>query len=365
MPEPATTTNQLKKPGKFASKEAGSFDEPLVKETGQKSWQRPFIQTKLTVGAPDDPFEKEADAMADKIMRMPEGHFLPHTFTRSAGQQIQRQEEDNSTAEKPTKQELQQQPIEPDYLSLRTPFYDRNVPFLWDAGSALGIWQYNFNFFQRFGLSQNWAGKAANLTAPRFIDAQLKANNPKWWEITDRELNTTSIVGTLPLFSFDAGFSNWKPLPFLQKKAIDTTATASLIQRKCATCEQEEKLQPKQIAGREKSFLQTKADATPSVNNKLVAAINNTRGRGRALDNRTRSFMESRMGADFRGVNVHTGSDTSQMARELKAQAFTVGRDIYFSEGKFQPHSPEGKHLLTHELTHVVQQGATNAAPCL
>ncbi|MBL0037391.1 MAG: hypothetical protein IPP36_00375 [Nitrosomonadales bacterium] len=73
------------------------------------------------------------------------------------------------------------------------------------------------DFFKRFGVSDKWAGKAANLTAPLAIDAQLKASNPKWWEITDKELKTTSIVAPIPIFQFDANFSNWKPLPFLQK----------------------------------------------------------------------------------------------------------------------------------------------------
>src|SRR5882757_1270541 len=34
------------------------------------------IQPKLAVGAPDDPFEREADVMADTVMRMPEKNFV-------------------------------------------------------------------------------------------------------------------------------------------------------------------------------------------------------------------------------------------------------------------------------------------------
>src|SRR5690606_1881665 len=57
-------------------------------------------------------------------------------------------------------------------------------------------------------------------------------------------------------------------------------------------------------------------------------------------------------------VRIHTGADSVQMNRELGAQAFTHGRDIYFNEGKYNPSSPDGQRLLAHELTHVVQQGA-------
>src|SRR4030095_10063138 len=55
-------------------------------------------------------------------------------------------------------------------------------------------------------------------------------------------------------------------------------------------------------------------------------------------------------------VNIHSGSEAIQMNRELNAKAFTVGSDIYFSEGQYNPASDEGKHLLAHELTHTLQQ---------
>ena len=70
----------------------------------------------------------------------------------------------------------------------------------------------------------------------------------------------------------------------------------------------------------------------------------------------TRHFMESRIGADFSKVNIHTDGRAVQMSKDLKAQAFTVGHDVYFNSGKYSPDTKEGKHLLAHELTHVVQQ---------
>ena len=133
---------------------------------------------------------------------------------------IQKQEkkpDSNPEKDKTDNTTLSVQLTEPDFLGLKKPFFERNVYQLWDPNSALGVWKYNLDFFKRFGLSDKWAGKAANLTAPLAIDAQLKASNPKWWEITDRELKTTSIVAPIPIFQFDANFKDWKPLPFLQK----------------------------------------------------------------------------------------------------------------------------------------------------
>jgi hypothetical protein len=126
------------------------------------------------------------------------------------------------------------------------------------------------------------------------------------------------------------------------------------VQRKCAHCEEEEEVQRKPLA----SFIQKKGNdggtiASDAVTNK----INATRGSGNNMDKGTKTFMESRFGADFSNVKIHTGNDAVQMSRELNAQAFTVGNDIYFNEGKYNPGSSGGKHLLAHELTHTVQQG--------
>jgi hypothetical protein len=83
---------------------------------------------------------------------------------------------------------------------------------------------------------------------------------------------------------------------------------------------------------------------------------------GTALSPQVASEMSRAIGADFGGVRVHTGEDAVQMNKELGAQAFTHGNDIYFNSGKYDPSSANGKHLLAHELTHVVQQGAAPAA---
>ena len=82
------------------------------------------------------------------------------------------------------------------------------------------------------------------------------------------------------------------------------------------------------------------------------------------MDPETRGQMESGFGVDFGNVNIHTDSRAVQMNKDLNAQAFTHGNDIYFNEGKYDTTSTSGKHLLAHELTHTVQQGATpNVAP--
>jgi len=79
-------------------------------------------------------------------------------------------------------------------------------------------------------------------------------------------------------------------------------------------------------------------------------------GGGAPLDNGTRGFMESRLGADFSDVRVHTDATASESARSVQAHAYTVGSDVVFQSGKYAPESDSGKRMLAHELTHVVQQ---------
>lgn len=198
-----------------------------------------WVQPKLTMGAPDDPYEKEADAVADKVMRMPEQHFID---TKSAG--------------------------------------------------------------------------SGSLNLHRNINEE------------EKPLQMNSAVG------------------------------GNFIQKKCAACDkEEEKIQRKPLFEGITPFLQRKSTDSAIASNGLEHSIGSTKGSGSSLDPYTQSFMSHRFGNDFSGVKIHTDSRAVQLNRELNAKAFTVGSDVYFNEGQYQPYSDSGKRLLAHELTHVVQQG--------
>lgn len=88
--------------------------------------------------------------------------------------------------------------------------------------------------------------------------------------------------------------------------------------------------------------------------------------RGVPLDPGVRSDMEARFGADFSGVRVHDDARANSLAADADAKAFTVGSDVVFSAGRFDTATSEGRHLLAHELAHVVQQSRSalpNAQP--
>ena len=79
-------------------------------------------------------------------------------------------------------------------------------------------------------------------------------------------------------------------------------------------------------------------------------------GPGRPLESSLRQDMEQRFVHDFSRVRVHSGAAAEQSARDVNAHAYTVGHNMVFGAGRFAPGTHEGRRLLVHELTHVVQQ---------
>lgn len=86
--------------------------------------------------------------------------------------------------------------------------------------------------------------------------------------------------------------------------------------------------------------------------------INRERGSGQPLDTALQKQASKTMGRDLSGVRVHTSPEAHDLSHQLGAKAFTTGRDVFFREGAYDPHSSGGRELVAHELTHVVQQSS-------
>ena len=95
-----------------------------------------------------------------------------------------------------------------------------------------------------------------------------------------------------------------------------------------------------------------------STTDDAARAINAAGGGGSSLPDGVRSNFEGFFGADLSGVRVHADGQADNLCRSIEAQAFTKGNDVYFASGQYAPGTAGGDHLLAHELTHVVQQGA-------
>lgn len=95
---------------------------------------------------------------------------------------------------------------------------------------------------------------------------------------------------------------------------------------------------------------------------KLIPVANNSNNnnssssQSQSLPQSLQHQFETQFGQDFSEVRVHQDSQATVAARAVGARAFTIGNNIFFAHGEYNPHSSSGKELIAHELTHVVQQ---------
>jgi len=162
---------------------------------------------------------------------------------------------------------------------------------------------------------------------------------------------------------------------------------AMAIQRKCEKCEEEEKqvkrtpekkeeeekkvqrmAEKKEEEEKKVQRMEEKKEDEKKLNRKEAAAqstagmatgayLSSLQNKGQALPAPAQQFFGARMGHDFSHVKVHTGAEAAHSAKDINAQAYTYKNHIVFNEGKYNTESAEGKKLLAHELTHVIQQG--------
>lgn len=121
------------------------------------------------------------------------------------------------------------------------------------------------------------------------------------------------------------------------------------IQRQCSDCEKKEET-PVHTVQREASGDGDGGTTAPAIVGEVISSG------GSSLDGATRTHMENHFGADFSQVRVHNDGRAHTSARAISAHAYTYGNHIAFAEGQYRPTTQSGRHLLAHELTHVVQQ---------
>jgi Domain of unknown function (DUF4157) len=147
-----------------------------------------------------------------------------------------------------------------------------------------------------------------------------------------------------------------------EEEEVQAKSLGGEIQREAVPEEEEEPIQAKLI--QREAMEEEEIQAKRSSGGELEAGgdfesrLGSSKSGGSPLPEDVRSFMEPRFGADFSGVRVHTGSEAVRMNREVGAQAFAHGQDVYYGAGK----GPGKDALTAHELTHVVQQSGRTAA---
>jgi Domain of unknown function (DUF4157) len=81
---------------------------------------------------------------------------------------------------------------------------------------------------------------------------------------------------------------------------------------------------------------------------------------GRPLEPALRQDMERRFDHDFSRVRVHTGAAAEQSAEDVNAHAYTIEHDIVLGADRRGTETYEGRSVIAHELTHVVQQSSAD-----
>ena len=151
--------------------------------------------------------------------------------------------------------------------------------------------------------------------------------------------------GRAALLAGQEGFSAVAPVSGVLQRKCAGCGNHTMAGGECAEC------------GKRKGLLQRRSRSEGDVN-EVPAIVYDVLGTsGQPLDHATRAFMEPRFRHDFSGVRVHANTKAAESARAVNAAAYTVGRDIVFDAGQFDPLTSVGRSLVAHELTHVVQQG--------
>ncbi len=332
-----------------------------------------FIQPKLNIGESGDRYEVEADKAADQIVAKSNESSTPFF---SATPTIQKQSEEETQKQDAQETEIQQQPVvdpitpgvqlkeesiiqeveEEDVQKEEESSKEDEVQMMADEESAQQILAEDTlqtkEVFDITPISPS-IQKMSQEDIQNMEEEEVQKSEEKGTEEGDLQLvieteqfQESSIESTIQ--SKEASQDLTPILPIIQQMSNQDLQTKEEeeIQEK-----EEEEVQTlqKHISG---------DDGTTS--HPIEHTLQSSKGGGNSLDNTTRSEMESGFGVDFSGVRVHHDSTAVQMNQQLGAQAFTNGNDIYFNEGKYNPNNDSGKHLLAHELTHTVQQGAAD-----
>ncbi|WP_299441112.1 DUF4157 domain-containing protein [uncultured Aquimarina sp.] len=313
-----------------------------------------FIQPKLNIGKPGDKYEVEADRVADTIVS--KGKEQPSAFF-DATSGVQTQKEDVQKSE------------EKENIIQEKPLVENITPLIQKQSEEIPI-------------QEKEEQEEVQKQSEEEIQKQEIPEETQIQEKTVEENNTPLVQQQTeedPIQEKEEQEEiQQKPEEEIQQKVEDEVQKQEIIPEPPApeviesnstvpdvqnveeeVQEKEEEEEEEQL--QEKKFVQKVEEPdgnTASETSSIESQLNSTSG-GSSLPKDTQSQMESGFGTDFSNVRIHTDSSAVQMNKDLGAQAFTHGNDIYFNEGKYDTSSDSGNHLLAHELTHTVQQGAS------
>lgn len=261
--------------------------------------------TALRIGEPDDAFEEEADRVADEVARG--GRIPGWSLSKTGFAKVQRR---TAGADGRAASEAHAAPID-DVLGANGRALDRETRRFMESRFGLDFRNVRVHSDARAAASASALGATAYAVGDHVV--------------------------------FGAG--QYSPETFAGRKILAHELTH--------TVQQQEGKAPAKSEGRN-AAKPASGTAPPSVQRALASP-------GRPLNPALRRGMDRRLGHDFSRVRIHSGEEAQNSAREVEAEAYTVGHDIVFGVDPRVTETAEGQRLLAHELTHVLQHESTGA----
>lgn len=328
------------------------------------------IQPRLKVGEPNDKFEQEADRVADKVMNMPEA--LPPATAISASALIQ--SELGGVNQPHDRISLKEEDKKAELEFHSTVAFDRTQSDLRRTGppaeegfAAIAIrwavwntgWETAPVHVDRLTIYK--ADRCSGCRDEKDELLSMDVTAPSIVSITQQSESEYEGINPIVGMTFRAGhYDAYVDLDIYDEveeiNEDNNTAFMTFYVKPRNKSEPE-------TEGEEDTVQKKDAGPAPDAGPDVESQISGLRGGGQPLPQSLRDFFEPRFGYDFSRVRIHSDARAAESARKLQAKAFTVGRDVIFGEGQHAVATPEGRHLLAHELTHVVQQTKPTPSP--
>lgn len=372
------------------------------------------IQAKLTIGQPNDPYEQEADALADKIVQRQSvqqndgtpffktGRNVPVQLKCAACEEEERSGENKETVqlkEEEMPDELQRKPGDEEELQAKELAVQRHT----EDGPEIAAEDST-----GAEAPATEPGIAATGTSGKFIVEDTAEATPDQMRKTDflTQLKTQIAEGVNELLghlSFASGINAYINSSFARYWNYTPAQLEKLIQREVPPAMQAQNalqllqlVKARAMAEVNKQFqsftgLSGVAELAGNVAGQIGSAVSGIAsgiadavpgavdfffkaapagaqamqspgavmqrlGKGNSLDGGTQSKMESAFGTSFSGVKIHTDPHAANLSKGMNARAFTIGQHIAFADNEYKPGTIEGDALMAHELAHTVQQ---------
>ncbi|CAD0227822.1 conserved hypothetical protein [Planktothrix agardhii] len=271
------------------------------------------LQKKLTVGAAGDKYEQEADSVAEKVVKQIN---TPSGEQSTSGQGVQRQEaEEEELQAKSDISNIQREGEEEEEIQAKSDI--SNIQREGEEEEEIQA-KSDISNIQREGEEEEIQAK------PDISNIQREGE--------EEEIQAKSDISAIQREG--------------EEEEIQAKSDISAIQREGEEEEIQAKPQNKSLGG-------------GAVSTDIETTIQSAKSGGSPLDAGLQQKMGKAMGADFSGVKVHTDSQADKLNRSLSSRAFATGPNLFFKRGEYNPGSRSGQELIAHELTHVVQQGAS------